>query len=158
MPPTAENFIMSYRSKFSLSNLRWKPNRMFEPSGELFKTKAPQIATDINSTAYIDTVPKLQEMLSELRKAPEIAVDLEHHSYQTFPGITCLIQISTRSKDFIIDTIALREDLHITNEVFTKLSIVKIFHSADSDVEWLQQRDLSLYLVNMFALTKPQSD
>jgi exosome complex exonuclease RRP6 len=59
------------------------------------------------------------------------------------------MQISTREKDFIVDTLVLREDLHVLNDVFTRQSIVKVFHGADSDVEWLQ-RDLSLYIVNMF--------
>lgn len=123
----------------------------FEPNGELLTVKEPETATDIDGAAYnyIDTEAKLKEMLNELREVNEIAVDLEHHSYRTFLGITCLMQISTRSKDYIIDTIALREELHILNEVFTKPSIVKVFHGADSDVEWLQ-RDLSLYLVNLF--------
>ncbi len=34
-------------------------------------------------------------------------------------------------------------------QVFTRSSIVKVFHGADSDIEWLQ-RDFSLYIVNMF--------
>lgn len=59
------------------------------------------------------------------------------------------MQISTRQKDYIIDTLALREELHILNEVFTDPKIVKVLHGADSDVEWLQ-RDLAIYLVNMF--------
>lgn len=59
------------------------------------------------------------------------------------------MQISTRSKDYIIDTLPLRDELCLLNEVFTKPSITKIFHGADSDVEWLQ-KDFSLYLVNMF--------
>lgn len=59
------------------------------------------------------------------------------------------MQISTRQKDYIIDTLALREELHVLNEVFTDPKIVKVLHGADSDVEWLQ-RDLDIYLVNMF--------
>lgn len=123
----------------------------FEPSGEMLTEKVPQQATDIINAEYnyVDTKAKLMEMLDDLRKVKELAVDLEHHSYRTFMGITCLMQISTRSKDFIIDTIALREELHILNEVFTNPTVVKVFHGADCDVEWLQ-RDLSLYLVNLF--------
>lgn len=60
-----------------------------------------------------------------------------------------MLQISTREKDYIIDTLILRDELHLLNEVFTNPKIVKIFHGADSDVEWLQ-RDLSIYIVNMF--------
>lgn len=123
----------------------------FDPTVEILKGVEPQVTNDIAIAEYnyIDTELKLIEMLNELKKVKEIAVDLEHHSYRTFLGITCLMQISTRSKDYIIDTIALREELHILNEVFTNSSIVKVFHGADSDVEWLQ-RDLSLYLVNLF--------
>lgn len=59
------------------------------------------------------------------------------------------MQISTRQKDYIIDTLALREELHVLNEVFTNPNVVKVFHGADLDIEWLQ-RDLSIYVVNMF--------
>lgn len=123
----------------------------FEPICEMLMEKQPQVTTDINNAEYnfVDTEVKLNEMLNELRNVNEIAVDLEHHSYRTFMGITCLMQISTRTKDYIIDAIALRDELHILNEVFTRTSIVKVFHGADSDIEWLQ-RDLSLYLVNLF--------
>uniref|UniRef100_S4R5X1 3'-5' exonuclease domain-containing protein n=1 Tax=Petromyzon marinus TaxID=7757 RepID=S4R5X1_PETMA len=72
-----------------------------------------------------------------------------HHSYRSFLGITCLMQISTRKEDFIIDTLMLRDDLHILNEAFTNPNIVKVFHGADSDIEWLQ-RDLGLYVVGLF--------
>lgn len=123
----------------------------FEPTPEMMMEKVPQVTSDINeaSYSYVDTLAKLQEMLSELRTVKEIAVDLEHHSYRTFLGITCLMQISTRRSDYIIDTIALRDELHILNEVFTNPKIVKVFHGADSDIEWLQ-RDLALYVVNLF--------
>lgn len=98
---------------------------------------------------FIDTVDKLKCFIDELSEENEIAVDVEHHSYRTFQGITCLLQISTRQKDFIIDTLLLRDELHQLNEVFTNPKILKVFHGADSDIEWLQ-RDLSIYVVNMF--------
>ncbi|XP_018335504.1 exosome component 10 [Agrilus planipennis] len=97
----------------------------------------------------VNTPGELNNMLEDLYKHTEIAIDLEHHSYRSFMGITCLMQISTCNADYIIDTLALRDKLYILNEVFTNPSIVKIFHGAISDIEWLQ-RDLSLYIVNMF--------
>ena len=36
------------------------------------------------------------------------------------------MQISSREKDFVVDTIALREELYILNEVFTDSSILKV--------------------------------
>ncbi|MEQ2185190.1 Exosome component 10 [Goodea atripinnis] len=73
----------------------------------------------------------------------------QHHSYRSFLGLTCLMQISTREEDFIIDTLELRSEMYILNEAFTDPSIVKVFHGADSDIEWLQ-RDFGLYVVNLF--------
>uniref|UniRef100_A0A1B6F5B3 Exosome complex component 10 homolog n=1 Tax=Cuerna arida TaxID=1464854 RepID=A0A1B6F5B3_9HEMI len=92
---------------------------------------------------------QLMDMLKDLHSQKEIAVDLEHHSYRSFQGFTCLMQISTREKDYIIDTLELRHKLYVLNEVFTNPKIVKVFHGADRDVQWLQ-RDLCLYVVNMF--------
>ena len=89
-------------------------------------------------------------MVQELKKATEIAVDLEHHDARTYTGIVCLMQISTRNKDWIIDTLRpWREELQILNQVFTDPKIVKLFHGSSSDIIWLQ-RDLGLYVVGLF--------
>ena len=88
-------------------------------------------------------------MLDKLRGASEIAVDLEYHSYRTFGGFVCLMQISTREEDFVVDTLALRDEMEELNEVFTDPNVVKVFHGAESDIVWLQQ-DFNLYIVNLF--------
>ncbi|XP_052761274.1 exosome component 10-like [Mya arenaria] len=106
---------------------------------------------DIDETPcmFINTPEQLGPLVTMLKKQSEIAIDLEHHNYRTFQGMTCLMQISTRSHDYLIDTLELRSDLQFLNEVFTDPSIVKVLHGADSDIDWLQ-RDLGLYIVNMF--------
>ncbi|KRT78455.1 hypothetical protein AMK59_8439 [Oryctes borbonicus] len=123
----------------------------FEPPANQLKAVKPVLPKPLAETPlhHIETADKLAGIVEELLKHPIIAVDLEHHSYRTFLGITCLMQISTREADYIIDTLQLRDKLYVLNEVFTKPSIVKVFHGADSDIPWLQ-RDLSLYVVNMF--------
>lgn len=75
---------------------------------------------------YVETPADLSSMLEELRTAKEIAVDLEYHSYRSFAGFVCLMQISTRNSDWVVDTLALREELEELNEVFTDPSIVKV--------------------------------
>ena len=47
----------------------------------------------------------------------ELAIDLEHHNIRSYQGFTCLMQMSTRSKDYIIDTLQLRHKLQDLNEV-----------------------------------------
>ncbi|TNN87706.1 Exosome component 10 [Liparis tanakae] len=120
------------------------------PEGLLSKPE-PQMYKPITKTkcSFIDSLEDLVAMNEKLCKVSEFAVDLEHHSYRSFLGLTCLMQISTREEDFIIDPIELRSELYILNEAFTDPAIVKVFHGADSDIEWLQ-RDLGLYVVNLF--------
>jgi ribonuclease D len=98
---------------------------------------------------WINTTELLNKMIEKLKQVKEIAVDVEHHSYRSFLGFTCLIQISTRKEDFLIDTIELRSELHQLNEIFCNPDVVKVFHGADRDVEWLQA-DFGVYVINMF--------
>lgn len=52
--------------------------------------------------------------------------------------MTCLMQISTRTHDFIVDTIKLREQLGpALLPFFDDPSKTKVLHGADYDVEWL---------------------
>ena len=65
-------------------------------------------------------------MLEKLRNAREIAIDLEYHSYRSFYGFVCLMQLSTRDEDWVVDTLAVRDELEELNEVFTDPKIVKV--------------------------------
>ncbi|KAJ3398927.1 exosome nuclease subunit, partial [Chytridiales sp. JEL 0842] len=98
---------------------------------------------------WVETLEDLEELLSILENQKEIAVDLEHHDLRSFQGFTCLMQISTRNEDFIVDTLVLRSHLHLLNKVFTDPNIVKVFHGAESDIQWLQ-KDFGVYIVNLF--------
>jgi len=88
-------------------------------------------------------------MISELKLVQEIAVDLEHHSQESYLGFLCLMQISTRFRDYIVDVIALRKHIADINVVFTDPNILKVLHGADFDVIWLQ-KDFGVYIINMF--------
>lgn len=89
-------------------------------------------------------------MLEELKLAKEIAVDLEHNDKNSYVGLVSLMQISTRDKDWIVDTLRpWRENLQILNQVFADPKILKVFHGSTSDMVWLQ-RDLGLYVVGLF--------
>lgn len=99
---------------------------------------------------YIDTVALLDELVKHLETVKELAIDLEHHAYRTYQGITCLMQITTNEGgDFILDTLALREHIYRLNVIFTNPTKVKVFHGAESDVLWLQ-RDFGVYVVGLF--------
>lgn len=104
-----------------------------------------------NTTAtFVDTPEALDSMLAELKTAQEIAIDLEHHDNRSYIGLVSLMQISTRNRDWIIDTLKpWRRRLECLNEVFTDPNILKVLHGAFMDIIWLQ-RDLGLYIVGLF--------
>jgi exosome complex exonuclease RRP6 len=78
----------------------------------------------------VDTEEGVLEMLEELKTATEIAVDLEHHDTRSYVGLVSLMQISTRNKDWIVDTLKpWRQNLQVLNEVFADPRIVKVTYS-----------------------------
>lgn len=96
----------------------------------IFSPRAPIEPKSFEDTpfTYVDGLPGLQRLLSQLRQAEEIAIDLEHHSYRSYHGFVCLMQISTRNEDWIVDTLIpeIRANLEDLNEVFTDPKITKV--------------------------------
>ena len=95
----------------------------------VFTAKEPIKYQPVETTVatYVDTYEGVLEMLEELKGATEIAIDTEHHDYRTYSGLLSLMQISTREKDWIIDTLQpWRHKLEVLNEVFADPKIVKV--------------------------------
>ncbi|KAJ4290910.1 exosome nuclease subunit [Kalmusia sp. IMI 367209] len=121
------------------------PPSMYERIGP-----KPYKPFDTTTATFVDTPEALATMLAELKTAKEIAIDLEHHDNRSYIGIVSLMQISTRDKDWIVDTLKpWRRRLECLNEVFTDPNIIKVLHGAYMDIVWLQ-RDLGLYIVGLF--------
>ncbi|XP_015738189.1 exosome component 10 isoform X1 [Coturnix japonica] len=155
VPAALADFIHQQRTQQTEQDMFAHPYQYelehFSPPDGVLQKPEPQMYRPIKETPchFITTLDELVELNEKLMNCKEFALDLEHHSYRSFLGLTCLMQISTRTEDFIIDTLELRSDMSILNETFTDPAIVKVLHGADSDVEWLQ-KDFGLYLVNMF--------
>ncbi|KZF21908.1 hypothetical protein L228DRAFT_269356 [Xylona heveae TC161] len=110
----------------------------------------PYRSFEDTAATFVDTPEAVAAMLAELKNAKEIAIDLEHHDSRSYVGIVSLMQISTRDKDWVVDTLKpWRRDLQVLNEVFADPRIVKVFHGSFMDMIWLQ-RDLGLYVVGLF--------
>ncbi|KAJ0255042.1 Protein RRP6-like 2 [Hirschfeldia incana] len=98
----------------------------------------------------VQNVKELKDLAAKLRTVEEFAVDLEHNQYRSFQGLTCLMQISTRTEDYIVDTFKLR--VHVgpyLREIFKDPKKRKVMHGADRDIVWLQ-RDFGIYVCNLF--------
>ncbi|KAL6842391.1 hypothetical protein ACP4OV_027818 [Aristida adscensionis] len=99
---------------------------------------------------FVEDLKTLEALAMKLKNASEFAVDLEHNHYRSFQGLTCLMQISTRTEDFIVDTLKLRKYLgDYLREVFRDPAKRKVLHGAGRDIIWLQ-RDFGIYICNLF--------
>lgn len=102
------------------------------------KQPIPYLPFESTTATFVDTYEGVLEMLAELKGATEIAIDTEHHDFRTYSGLLSLMQISTREKDWIVDTLQpWRHKLQVLNEVFADPRIVKVnippsFSIADS--------------------------
>ena len=75
----------------------------------------------------ISTVEELNEAIEELcsPEVHEVAVDLENHNYRSYQGFLCLMQLSTRSKDYIIDCLKLRD--HVSTMLAVERSSTGVY-------------------------------
>lgn len=141
---TNGHFRYKHPYETEILNLQY-PTSLYESRDPI-----PPQPIEKTSAVWVDTFEGVQAMLEELRQATEIAVDLEHHDYRSYHGLLSLMQISTREKDWVVDTLRpWRQKLEILNEVFADPKILKVFHGAFMDIIWLQ-RDLGLYIVGLF--------
>ncbi|KAK1705060.1 exonuclease [Colletotrichum lupini] len=142
---TEEGFVQ-YKHPYEAEILEAKyPDRVYEQAEPI-----PWQPVEGTEAIYVDTYEGVLKMLKDLKKAKEIAVDLEHHDFRTYVGLTSLMQISTREQDWIVDTLKpWRQQLQVLNEVFADPSIIKVFHGPFMDMVWLQ-RDLGLYVNGLF--------
>ncbi|NP_001170525.1 uncharacterized protein LOC100384536 [Zea mays] len=114
--------------------------------------REPVKPADLEDTPFtlVQDHKGLTELAKKLKSVTEFAVDLEHNQYRSFQGLTCLMQISTRTEDFIVDTLKLRIYIGLyLQEPFKDPTKRKVMHGADRDIMWLQ-RDFHIYVCNLF--------
>jgi len=100
----------------------------------------------------VDTKELFDEMMAKLREEEEIALAVRGSNYRSFKKKNCLIPIATRSEVFLVDTLALKEDVKLLNEVLTNSSVLKVAHTKDAYCREFQQNNDGLYMVNAFCL------
>ena len=82
---------------------------------------------------FINTQSGFETAAAHLSSEKSIAVDTEANSLFAYQEQVCLIQISTKQADYIIDTLALK-DFSPLGEIFQNPSIEKIFHASEYDI------------------------
>ena len=101
---------------------------------------------------FVDTPSALSDLVRRWldQGIKELAFDLEAHSFHSFQGFTCLIQLSTRTEDAVVDALRLRSCAgKLLAPLFADPRVAKVAHGARHDVSWLQ-RDFGLFVCNLF--------
>ena len=109
---------------------------------------ATQSRGEVRSMHYVTDAAGLSRAAGELRGSPLIAVDTEAAGYHRYHDRICLVQVSDRSRDYLIDTLA----LHALDGVAPLLedpAVETVFHDADYDLRLLA-RDFGLRVRNLF--------
>ena len=97
---------------------------------------------------YIDSDAQLRQMVDKLKDETLLALDTESNSLYVYEAQVCLIQLSSRSQDYIIDPFAV-EDMQPLGDLLADEKIEKIFHAAEYDLICLS-RDFDFEVKNLF--------
>ena len=103
-----------------IRSIAYAPSLFARVKEQLFRPLAQTPVT------WVETLEQLKTMIAVLEVSTEFAVDLEHHDYRSFQGFVCLMQVSTRNEDFLVDTLVLRSHMPLLAPVFANPRITKV--------------------------------
>lgn len=92
--------------------------------------------------------PELRALVDRLRAEPLLAVDTESNSLYAYYEQVCLVQLSTRTQDFIIDPLSI-DDMSALGELLADPAIEVVFHAAEYDIITMK-RDFGFTFANIF--------
>ncbi len=102
----------------------------------------------IHPAELITSPEQYQEMIAHLSEQKAIAIDTESNSLFAYQERVCLIQLSSRKRDFLLDPFAF-EDLQALGELMANKQVQKIMHAGDYDISTLK-RDYGFEFHNVF--------
>lgn len=102
----------------------------------------------LTPASYIETTQALEDLVLSLSGEEQIAVDTESNNMYAYHGQVCLIQVSSRHHDYIIDPLKI-DDISIFGELLYDETIEKIFHAAEYDLICMK-RDFGFEVHNLF--------
>lgn len=97
---------------------------------------------------YIRRTGDLRRHVDRWRSEALLAIDTEANSLYAYYERVCLVQLSTRERDFIIDPLAI-DDMSPLGDLLADPAIEVIFHAAEYDVISLK-RDFAFEFANIF--------
>jgi len=99
----------------------------------------------------IESRSDLEALAKDLLKKKVVAIDTEADSFYHYFDKTCLVQIATKKRTYLVDPLALGgpEELAPLAPVIADPGIRKIFHAAEYDI-FVLKRDCGFRFANLF--------
>ena len=97
---------------------------------------------------WIDTDDRLEALAGTLAGAGEFAVDTESDGFHHYFDKLCLLQLSTRERNFIVDPLSVRS-LAPLRDVLEDSDVPKVLHAAEQDLMYLR-RDHGIAVRGLF--------
>jgi len=106
------------------------------------------LANHLPAPVFINNQSTFEELMGHLQNEKTLAIDTEANSLFAYQEQVCLIQISTETKDYIIDPLPL-EDLTHLGMIFKNPKIEKVFHASEYDI-LIMNDDFNFEFNNLF--------
>ena len=103
---------------------------------------------DLPAPGWVDSAKALAELSAELRDVDEVAIDMEADSYYSYREKVCLIQLSAKGKDWLVDPLA-GFSIDKIGELLADPTKCKLFHDGEYDV-LLFQRQYGFTMENLY--------
>ncbi|MCU0511232.1 MAG: HRDC domain-containing protein [Anaerolineae bacterium] len=105
-------------------------------------------ANGLKPAALIQTDEAFEALLPQLAREPLLAIDTESNGMYAYQGRVCLIQVSTRQADYIIDPLPITR-MQPLGDLIANPAIEKVFHAAEYDLILLKH-DYGFEVNNLF--------
>ncbi len=102
----------------------------------------------LRPATYVRKFEDLVRLAESLRQHTQLAIDTESNSLYAYRERVCLIQLSTREQDYIIDPLII-VDMSPLGPLMAEPAIEKVFHAAEYDLICMQ-RDYGFKVANLF--------
>lgn len=88
---------------------------------------------------YHSTPETIDQVLLEARGEPRVALDLEADSLHSYREKVCLVQLSTRGRNAVVDPLVPKAPLESLGALLSDGEVEKVFHGGDYDVRLLKK-------------------
>jgi ribonuclease D len=149
-PPMCSDYIEYRRKLNNLEHFSYIVHPYFNEAHEWsLSDNMFQVVPDVRSElVYVDCKKKVSDMICYLMSQKEISIDCEFDNDNFYHITTSLVQISSHTKDFVIDPFITYSELKSgLKSIFRNPDIVKVVFS-ENDIRAFQ-RDFELFMVGV---------